>query len=63
MTDGERLVWAASFALALESVDDAVIAARTAAGAVKRLREAAFQRLSEVEVEDRAFLDEIVSVP
>jgi hypothetical protein len=63
MTDGERLVWAASFALSLESVDDAVIAAGAAARAVKRLREAAFKRLSEVEVEDRAFLDEIVSAP
>ncbi len=68
MTDGERLVWAASFALALERLGDSVGAARTAAFAVTSLREAATRKAPSggyviAQIDERDFLDEIVNVP
>jgi hypothetical protein len=68
MTDGERLVWAASYALALERVGDSVAATRAAARAIERLREAAIRRSSDgrlviSEIDERDYLDEIVSAP
>jgi hypothetical protein len=68
LSDGERLVWAASYSLAFSRADDAAAAVRAAARAVLRLREAANLRTSDrltiFEIEDeRDFLDEIVNVP
>jgi len=68
MTDGERLVWAASYAIVLDRGGDAVVAARTAALAVAQLREVAQRKLPDgqlaiSEIDERDFLDEIVSVP
>jgi hypothetical protein len=68
VTDGERLVWAASFALALEKHSDSVVAVRTAANAVAHLREVITRRRPDgnfeiFELEDRSFLDEIVNAP
>lgn len=66
MTDGERLVWATSYALVFDRSGDALDAARAAARAVEKLREEAQRKLSSVEMaqlNEREFLDEIVSVP
>jgi hypothetical protein len=68
VTDGERLVWAASYAIALDRGNDPVVAARTAALAVAQLREAATRRLPEgklapAEIDERDFLDEMVNTP
>jgi hypothetical protein len=68
MTDGERLVWAASYSLAFENTGDSVVAVRTAANAVAQLREVITRRRLDgnfeiFELEDRAFLDEIVNTP
>jgi alpha-D-ribose 1-methylphosphonate 5-triphosphate synthase subunit PhnI len=68
VTDGERIVWGASYALALERTGDSVVAALTAARAVEQLREAPHRRLPDgtlaiSQIDDRDFLDEIVSIP
>ena len=68
MTDGERLVWAASYAIVLDRAGDPLVAARTAALAVSQLREVAYRKMSDgklaiSEIDERDFLDEIVSVP
>lgn len=68
MTDGERLVWAASYALALERVGDAIAATRAAAEAVMQLRDASQRKLPGgdlviTQIDERDFLDEIVNAP
>ena len=68
MTDGERLVWASSYALAFDRSGDAIDAARVAARVVEKLREEALRQLPKGEltpsqIDERDFLDEIVSVP
>lgn len=68
MTDGERLVWAASYALALERVGDSVAAVRAATSAVTQLREVAVRRVSGgdyviSQVDQRDFVDEMVTAP
>jgi hypothetical protein len=70
MTDGERLVWATSFSIALERTGDSVVAAQTAAAAIEKLREAAVRRSPDggfavalVGSDAMTFLDEIVSAP
>ena len=67
MTDGERLVWATTYALLFDRDGDAVPAARAAARAVEQLREAGQRKLSggqyALQIDERDFLDEIVSVP
>jgi hypothetical protein len=68
MTDGERLVWAASYALALDRVGDSVTAVRAATSAITRLREVAIRRSSDggyviSQIDERDFIDEIVSAP
>ena len=65
MTDGERLVWATSYALAFDRGGDALIAARTAALAIVQLRAAAARRSPDgnFTIDERDFLDEIVSAP
>lgn len=68
MTDGERLVWASSYALVFDRGGDAIVAARTAALAVAQLREALARRSPDGNFvifmgDERDFLDEIVSVP
>jgi len=68
MTDGERLVWATTYALVFDRSGDAVVAARSAAFAVENLRVAGQQKLSTgklalAQIDERDFLDEIVSVP
>lgn len=67
MTDGERLVWATSFSIALERTGDSVVAAQAAAAAIEKLREAAVRRSPDgtfmIVGNDATFLDEIVSVP
>jgi len=68
MTDGERLVWAASYAVSFDRGGDSAAASRSAAHAVEQLREASHKRLPDgsfavAQVDARDFLDEIVSVP
>ena len=68
MTDGERLVWATTFALVFDRSGDAVAATRAAAHAVDQLRQAAQCKLPGGDfaishVDERYFLDEIVSAP
>lgn len=68
MTDGERLVWATSYALALVRGDDAVGAVRAATSAVLHLREVVVRRSPEggytiSQVDERDFVDEIVTAP
>jgi hypothetical protein len=68
MSDGERLVWAATYALVFDRSGDAVCAARSAAFAVEGLRSAGQQKLSTgghalAQIDARDFLDEIVNVP
>ncbi len=68
MTDGERLVWAASYALAYDRGGDSVAAARVAASAVAQLREAVLRRMPDgnfaiAQLDERYFLDEMVNAP
>lgn len=68
MTDGERLVWAASYAFALSRVGDSVAAVRAATKAIMQLREASARRTSDgrltiSQIDERDFVDEIVSAP
>lgn len=68
MTDGERLVWATSYALSLARCGDARVATRAATTAVVQLRETATSRgaatgRSAEELDEHLFLDEIVNVP
>jgi hypothetical protein len=67
VTDGERLVWATTYALVFDRGADSVVAARAAARAVEQLRDAALQQLRSgghtLQIDERDFLDEIVSVP
>ena len=68
MTDGERLVWATTFALVFDRDKDSVIAARAAALAIDQLRNAVLRRLPNgeyaiVQRDERQLLDEIVNVP
>jgi hypothetical protein len=68
MTDGERLVWATTYALVFDRSGDAVVAACAAARAVAELREAPERRLPGGDfaisrIDDRTFLDEIVNLP
>ncbi len=66
MTDGERLVWATTYALVFDRDGDSIHAARAAARAVEQLRDAAQRVLKgpqALQIDERDFLDEIVSVP
>jgi hypothetical protein len=68
MTDGERLVWAANYALAFDRVGDSVVAVRSATLAIMHLRETAVRRspngsFAISQIDEREFLDEIVSAP
>ena len=67
MTDGERLVWATTYSLIFDRDGDSVVAARAAARAVEQLREAAMRKQPDgrhlLQIDERDFLDEIVSVP
>lgn len=68
MTDGERLVWAASYALALERAGDSMTAVRTATRAIIDLREAATLRMPDgsyviAQIDERHFVDEMVNAP
>jgi hypothetical protein len=65
VTDGERLVWSTTYALVFDRDGDAIVAARSAARAVEQLREAARPKGRQVvlQIDERDFLDEIVSVP
>jgi len=68
MTDGERLVWATTYALVFDRDGDSIVAVRAATRAVEQLREAAQLRLSgerhALQIDnERDFLDEIVSIP
>ena len=67
MTDGERLVWATTYALAFDRSGDSTAAARAAARAVDELREAAQCKLPggnhALQIDERDLLDEIVMVP
>ena len=67
MTDGERLVWATTYALVFDRDGDSIGAARAAARAVEQLREVAQRKLPggqhPLQIDERDFLDEIVSVP
>ena len=67
MTDGERLVWATTYAIVFDRSGDSTAAARSAAHAVDQLREASQRKLPEgqyvLQLDARDFLDEIVSVP
>ena len=67
MTDGERLVWATTYALVFDRDDDSIGAARAAARAIEQLREIPQRKLPggqhALQIDERDFLDEIVSVP
>jgi hypothetical protein len=68
MTDGERLVWASSYALALSRLGDPVAAVRAASLAITELREAAIRRVPGggyviSQIDERDFVDEMVSAP
>lgn len=67
MTDGERLVWATTYALVFDRDDDSISAVRAAARAIEQLREVAQRQLPDgkhvLQIDERDFLDEIVSVP
>jgi len=68
VTDGERLVWATSYSLALQRLGDVVAAVRTATLAITELREVASRRVSGgdyviSQIDERDFVDEIVSAP
>jgi hypothetical protein len=61
VTDGERLVWAASHAHAFVRDSDATGAIRVATQAIALLREAA--KLNNTGVDEREFVDEMVNAP
>lgn len=68
MTDGERLVWATSYALVFDRSGDAVESSRAAAFAVEQLRATAVCKQSGSDrtikrALERDLLDEIVNVP
>jgi hypothetical protein len=68
VTDGERLVWAASYARALDRLGDAVAAVSAATHAIIELRAAATQRSPSggytiAQIDERDFVDEIVTAP
>lgn len=67
MTDGERLVWATTYSLVFDRGGDSIGAAQAAARSIEQLREAAQRKLPggkhALQIDDRDFLDEIVSVP
>lgn len=67
MTDGERLVWATTYALVFDRDGDSISATRAAARAVEHLREAGQRKLPRgehaLQIDERDFLDEIVSIP
>ncbi len=68
VTDGERLVWATSYALALDRVGDSIAAIRVATSAVTQLREAAIRRVPGggyliSQIDERDFVDEMVTAP
>jgi hypothetical protein len=68
MTDGERLVWAASFALSFDRGGDSVAAVRVATIAITELRAVAVRRTTSggyviAQIDERDFVDEIVSAP
>ena len=63
MTDGERLVWATTYALVFDRDGDSIGAARSAARAVEQLREAAQRKFPGSQIDERDFLDEIVNIP
>jgi len=68
VTDGERLVWATTYALVFDRSGDSAAAVKVAASAVGELREASRSKLPGGElavsqIDERDFLDEIVSVP
>ena len=66
MTDGERLVWAAAFAIAIEHNDDGATAVKIAAQTVQKLRAVADVPAvvsHHFTVDERDFLDEIARAP
>jgi hypothetical protein len=68
VTDGERLVWATSYALAHSRLGDAIAAVREATLAITELREVAIRRTSNgarviSQIDERDFVDEMVSAP
>jgi len=68
MTDGERLVWATSYALSFERGGDSVVAVRAATLAITELRAAASRRTpggdyAISQIDERDFVDEIVCAP
>ena len=65
MTDGERLVWAAAFALAIEHADDGSTAVKVATRTVQKLRAVADAptTVEHFTVDERDCLDEIARVP
>ena len=67
VTDGERIVWATSYAIALDRNNDASLASQVASSAIVRLRETALRasdgNLTTAEIDERLFIDEIVNVP
>jgi hypothetical protein len=68
VTDGERLVWAASYSLAFERSGDSVVAVRSATQAITELRAASSRRTSSgdfaiSQLDERDFVDEIVCAP
>ena len=67
MTDGAHLMVATTYALVFDRGDDSIIAARAEARAVEQLRDAGQRKLPRgqcaLQIDERDFLDEIVSVP
>lgn len=68
MTDGERLVWAVSYALSFARGGDSIAAVRAATLAITELRSAASRRTSGgnyaiSQIDERDFVDEIVCAP
>jgi len=68
VTDGERLVWAASYAVVLDRAGDSVVAVREATRAIAELREVAVRREAAggytiSQVDERDFVDEMVTAP
>jgi hypothetical protein len=68
LTDGERLVWASIYALAVERGDDSITAVRAATHAITQLRETAALRKGDgtfviSQVDERECVDEMVNAP
>ena len=63
VTDGERLVWATTYALVFDRDGNATTATRAAASAIEQLRETAQRKPPEKHLQIEDFLDEIVSIP